>query len=66
MTDDEAKRLADCIRDCSFHLHSFLKWGHLEKVYENGLAHRLEKAGAAVERQFWGAYAPLGFAMECW
>ena len=52
MTDDEAKRLADCIRDCSFHLHSFLKWGHLEKVYENGLAHRLEKAGIEVERQF--------------
>ena len=52
MRDDEVKRLADCVRDCSFHLHSFLKWGHLEKVYENGLAHRLEKAGVAVERQF--------------
>ena len=51
MTDDEAMRLADCVRDCSFQLHAFLKWGHLEKVYENGLAHRLEKAGVTVERQ---------------
>jgi len=51
MTDAEAKQLADCVRDCSFQLHSFLKWGHLEKVYENGLAHRLQKAGVTVERQ---------------
>ena len=33
-------------------LHSFLKWGHLEKVYENGLAHRLESIGVSVEHQF--------------
>ena len=26
--------------------------GHLEKVYENALAHRLRKAGVAVEQQF--------------
>lgn len=30
----------------------FLKWGHLEKVYENGLAHRLEKIGISIKRQF--------------
>lgn len=52
MTDEEAKQLADRVRHCSLLLHSFLKWGHLEKVYEKGLAHRLEKDGVAVERQF--------------
>jgi GxxExxY protein len=52
MTDEEAKQLADRVRHYSLLLHSFLKWGHLEKVYENGLAHRLEKDGVAVERQF--------------
>lgn len=51
MNEEEAKRLADRVRDCSLELHSFLKSGHLEKVYENGLAHRLEKAGIAIERQ---------------
>jgi GxxExxY protein len=29
----------------------YLSSGHLEKVYENGLAHRLRKIGLAVEQQ---------------
>ncbi len=36
----------------SFSLHRFLRHGHLEKVYENGLSHRLRKAGVAVEQQY--------------
>ena len=36
--------LCDHIRETSFALHRFLRHGHLEKVYENGLAHRLGKA----------------------
>ena len=32
-------------------LHAHLRHGHLEKVYENGLAHRLRKAGLAAEQQ---------------
>jgi GxxExxY protein len=51
MTDAEAKRLADLVRTSSLQLHTFLKWGHLEKVYENGLAHRLSKKGIRVEQQ---------------
>ncbi|MGB7537549.1 MAG: GxxExxY protein, partial [Anaerolineales bacterium] len=35
----------------AFNLHAFLRYGHLEKVYENGLAHRLRKAGMKVEQQ---------------
>ena len=29
--------------------HRYLKHGHLEKVYENALAHRLRKAGVGCE-----------------
>lgn len=51
MTDVEAKELADVVRQTSLQLHTFLKWGHLEKVYENGLAHRLSKKGIRIEQQ---------------
>jgi GxxExxY protein len=51
MTDAEAKELADVVRQASLQLHFFLKWGHLEKVYENGLAHRLSQIGVSLEQQ---------------
>jgi GxxExxY protein len=35
----------------AFQPHTYLRYGHLEKVYENGLAHRLRKAGLIVEQQ---------------
>jgi GxxExxY protein len=44
--------LCDRIREISLALHSHLRHGHLEKVYENGLAHRLRKAGLAVDQQY--------------
>jgi hypothetical protein len=37
--------LCDQIRGVSLALHRHLRHGHLEKVYENGLAHRLCKMG---------------------
>jgi len=43
--------LCDQIRQIAFDLHVYLRHGHLEKVYENGLAHRLRKAGLRVEQQ---------------
>ncbi|MFA7346068.1 MAG: GxxExxY protein [Terrimicrobiaceae bacterium] len=52
MTEVEAKAVADQVRMISLNLHSFLKWGHLEKVYENGLAHRLQKSGFCVQQQY--------------
>lgn len=52
MTDEESKSVADKIRHTSLALHTFLKWGHLEKVYENGLAHRLRKNGFQIEQQY--------------
>ena len=44
--------LCDQVRETSFALHCWLRHGHLEKVYENGLAHRLRKAGLLVEQQY--------------
>jgi GxxExxY protein len=43
--------LCDVIRETSFSLHCYLRHGHLEKVYENGLAHRLRKTGLVVYQQ---------------
>jgi len=43
--------LCDRVRQTAYNLHTFLRQGHLEKVYENGLAHRLRKAGLKVEQQ---------------
>jgi GxxExxY protein len=48
---DPVFELCDRIREASLALHSYLRHGHLEKVYENGLAHRLRKAGLKVVQQ---------------
>ena len=41
----------DRIRQIAYDLHVYLGVGYLEKVYENGMKHRLEKAGFIVETQ---------------
>lgn len=51
MTDDEAKKLCDRIREQAYDLHQWLRHGHLEKVYENGLRNRLRRPGMSVEQQ---------------
>ncbi len=43
--------LCDRIRETSYAIHEYHGSGHLEKVYENALAHRLRKAGIGVEQQ---------------
>ncbi|SRR6266852_3112267 len=45
-------KLSDVIRQTGFELHRYLGPGLLEKVYENGLAHRLRKQGLEVEQQW--------------
>jgi GxxExxY protein len=47
----DIKALCDTIRQISFEIHAYLGHGHLEKVYENALSHRLRKAGLKVEQQ---------------
>ena len=51
MTEEEANRICDKIRQVAYDLHVYLGVGFLEKVYENALAHRLEKAGMDVQAQ---------------
>ncbi len=43
--------LCDQVRQTAFNLHCYLRPGHLEKVYENGLANRLRKQGLRVVQQ---------------
>ncbi|HYM00698.1 MAG TPA: GxxExxY protein [Blastocatellia bacterium] len=44
-------KLCDRIRETSFAIHSYLRSGHLEKVYENALVNRLTKQGLSVLAQ---------------
>lgn len=44
--------LCDVVRETSFAIHKYHRHGHLEKVYENALVHRLRKAGLNVEQQY--------------
>jgi len=48
----EMKDLCDAVRETAFSVHSYLRHGHLEKVYENCLAHRLRKKGMRVQQQY--------------
>lgn len=51
MNEQEIRRLCDVIRTTSLAIHRFHRWGHLEKVYENALVHRLTMQGIKVEQQ---------------
>jgi GxxExxY protein len=43
--------LCNIVRQTSYNIHIYHGHGHLEKVYENALAHRLRKAGFDVKQQ---------------
>jgi GxxExxY protein len=49
--DKEIFELCDMVRQTAFELQSYLRHGYLDKIYENGLANRLRKAGLKVEQQ---------------
>lgn len=49
---DRIFKLCDVIRETSFSIHKFHRHGHLEKIYEKALAHRLRKLGLEVEQQY--------------
>ena len=48
---DRVFQLTDIIRETSYAIHRYHGPGHLEKVYENALVHRLRKQGLKVEQQ---------------
>jgi len=53
MRDENAMlEMTGLIRQIAFDLHTYLRNGHLEKVYENGLVNRLNKAGFKVRQQY--------------
>jgi GxxExxY protein len=48
---DPIFQLCDVVRETSFSLHKYLRHGHVEKVYQNGLLHRLRKQGLIAEAE---------------
>lgn len=51
MEGEKINDLCDIVRETSFSIHKYHRNGHLEKVYENALAHRLRKLGLHVKQQ---------------
>jgi len=51
MMEDKIKQLCDQVREAAYAIHKYHGTGHLEKVYENALVHRLRKAGLKVKQQ---------------
>jgi GxxExxY protein len=52
MKFESINQLCDLVRETSFAIHRFHRHGHLEKIYENALAHRLRRSGVKVEQQY--------------
>lgn len=48
---DDVRKLCDRVRETAYSIHLYLAHGHLERVYENALVHRLRKAGLKVGQQ---------------
>jgi len=50
MTEREINALCDRVRQTAYDIRLYLGHGHLEKVYENALCHRLLKLGIDVKQ----------------
>ena len=48
---DRVFQLCDVVRETGYAIHRYHGPGHLEKVYENALCHRLRKLGLDVKQQ---------------
>lgn len=51
MKNEQVNQLCDVVRETSFAIHCYHRHGHVEKIYENALAHRLRKRGLSVRQQ---------------
>jgi GxxExxY protein len=49
--EQRIKELCDQVRETAYAIHEYHGTGHLEKVYENALVHRLRKSGLDVKQQ---------------
>ena len=52
MQFEDINKLCDVVRETSCAVHKYHRSGHLEKIYENALSHRLEKQGIKAQQQF--------------
>ena len=48
---EDIRALCDQFRQIGFDIHRYHSYGHIEKVYENALLHRLTKVGIQLEPQ---------------
>jgi len=48
----EINALCDIVRQTAYDIHVYHGHGHLEKIYENALVHRLRKLGFEVQQQY--------------
>ena len=51
LTDQEVRDFCSLVRQTAYEIHLYHGHGHLVKVYENALAHRLRKLGLDVQQQ---------------
>ena len=51
MNAAEINRLCDAVRETAFAIHRYHRHGHVEKVYENALVHRLRNQGLYIQQQ---------------
>jgi GxxExxY protein len=51
-TSMDIKKICDTVRKVAYDIHVYHGHGHLEKVYENALVHRLCKSGIDARQQF--------------
>jgi len=52
MNTEDIFKLCDLVRETGFAIHRYHRNGHLEKIYQNALVHRLRKQGVEVEAEF--------------
>jgi GxxExxY protein len=52
MKTNDINQLCDMVRETSFAIHCYHRNGHMEKIYENALVHRLRKQGVDVKQQY--------------
>lgn len=51
MNEEDVLKICDTVGQAAFDLHTFLRHGHFENVYENGLVRRLRKKNLKVTQQ---------------
>jgi GxxExxY protein len=51
MTESQIRQLCATIRETALAIHRFHRHGHLEKIYENAFAHRLQRSGLQICQQ---------------